>query len=74
MTLGAWTLFCSPLRYPWTCYLGTGDLGTDQDGCLHAASSIYHSMPVETQNSFWSGSDILNHRVPPNLCTPSSMR
>jgi hypothetical protein len=34
----------------------------------------YHSTPVETQNSFCSGSDILTHRVPAKLCTPSSMR
>jgi len=42
----------------------------------HKGSGIklYHSTPVETQNSFRSGSDILTHRVPPKLCTPSSMR
>jgi transposase len=37
----------------------------------------YQALPldaVETQNSFCSGSDILTHRVPPKLCTPSSMR
>ena len=26
---------------------------------------LYHSTPVETQNSSCSGSDILTHRVPP---------
>ena len=40
---------------------------------MHAAH-LYHSTPVETQNSFCSGSDILTHRVPPKLCTPWSMR
>jgi hypothetical protein len=41
---------------------------------LLAASLPYHSTPVETQNSFCSGSDILTQRVPPRLCTPLSMR
>ena len=41
--------------------------------CRRAAVS-YHSTPVETQNSFCSGSDILTHWVPPKLCTPSSTR
>ena len=39
-----------------------------------AASSLYHLTPVETQNSFCSGSAILTHRVPPKLCGLSSMR
>jgi hypothetical protein len=41
---------------------------------LPLAPSLHHSMPVETQNSFCSGSDILTQRVPPKLCTPSSIR
>jgi hypothetical protein len=36
--------------------------------------TIHHSTPVLTQNSFCSRSDILTHRVPPKLCTFSSMR
>lgn len=49
-----------------------------QGGVPISAGSLecpdYHSTPVETQNSFCSGSDILTHRVPPKLCTDSSMR
>ena len=41
---------------------------------VRRSSTLYHSMPVERQNSFCSGSDILTHRVPSKLCTPSSMR